>query len=340
MQVCTRITSKGRLFRYLLVFWLRAATMAGFTATVSMVGCVAPPQEPTICGCQERHCVRPQSCESSAQCPTGTACLPAHPDVDELACATSEPQAGPGSTICRVPPPDTDARTALIAGFRADRFTIDRLRGSEPASFTLNGPDEAVAAVCALFGCVPQFTSVGTSPLAGHELIEIANFDDCVLALEKLAPSGVFDLARQSYVMDTTPSRERDMDACMAGDMTVSYAFDAPLITDLLVGCWAYDDTRLIAASPLESLDPDEVPRNPQIVPMDEDCSGGDFTPCYRRDVERFGICHEDVCRARCREPVDCELDGQEDPGSGECQWKCVTGGPYVGACDESEASQ
>ncbi len=273
------------------------------------------------------HCVRTQDCSTTADCPSGTVCaeLPARligqPFPDAVG---SDPLAACGAQTpakrCQLPE-GPSGRQALITGFEVPMFRLLRSASSGPAAFSWTAPEETHIVHCALFACPPV---VEESVLDGRSVYQIANYAPCVLASNLFEPGeGVFDLGDGSIAF--TPSS-----AATCG------AASARLVTELLAGCWAYDKSKVIAATPLEPVKPAEV--FAYGGQFDLGCSAGiDGRTCERED-ETLGVCWKGVCRAPCVTGQDCEGHEQaEDPDAGAeaggVSLACVKAGAYVGVC-------
>jgi hypothetical protein len=200
---------------------------------------------------------------------------------------------------------------------------------------------------------------VRVGELDGDPLFDISNFDRCAAVHEVFAVAGE---ERREIQLDLALATryEPAAAACSHGfDRGAEYDDRLPLITHLLAGCWAYSPTRVMAASRLVSLEPDQVPviqRHPLVKCGDPTVEGGTAgLPCRRRWLDRaYGFCRGTTCEpagahppplvvepARCAEAewLTCystELDGFGTCYGGRCEVRCRT----TGDCDVLDATE
>jgi hypothetical protein len=132
---------------------------------------------------------------------------------------------------------------------------------------------------CVVFGCAPEIAQ-------GAEAVVISNFDQCVLR-------------RQTF----SNSTEGTFEPNVADDSTAACRI-SEFVTELSVGCWAYDDVHLTAASKLVTVRPSQIPAL-ESVAVDECRPLGDEhsterLACYRGVDVAYGVCHMGSCRRRC----------------------------------------
>jgi len=318
-----------------LTKWLTLALVPSLLA----VGCgkddPADPRVSCACDCTAQdpvaHCVRTQDCSTTADCPAGTVCadLPARlvgqPFPDAVG---SDPLASCGAQTparrCQLPD-GPSGRQALITGFEVPMFRLLRATSSGPVAFSWTAPEETHIVHCALFACPPV---VEESVRDGRTVYRIANYEPCVMASNLFEPGeGVFDLGDGSIVFSP------------ASGATCGGA-SARVVRELLAGCWAYDKSKVIAATPLEPVTPQEIfGYHDQ---FDLGCASEiDGRTCELED-ESLGVCWEGACRAPCVTGQDClayeeaeEPDGGADAGGegGVVPLACVKTGAYVGVC-------
>ncbi len=264
-------------------------------AAVIVAGCRNEPEAPALpvppCIRGEcvvdptSHCIVREGCRNSGECPAGTIC----------ASATSSP-CDQSPCSCRIPPADYSPKNALLAGFQVRSFQLRD--ASDPtsrgkAAFTWDVPDGARMMRCALFGCPPVI-----APYAVNGVIRaaIGNYAQCALAEKVFEPAGgVFDLADSSLETASTPPAPG----------LCKEAASEWLITQLLVGCWAYDAAKVIAASPLVTLEPWQTHNFRQA--MDATCASGLRRSCYHAASREWGTClRKDHCARRCLSAADC----------------------------------
>jgi hypothetical protein len=159
----------------------------------------------------------------------------------------------------------------------------------------------------------------GCSPTGDRERRTITNFDQCVL-LFRAAP------AEQSLfaLIDENVSHEAPYcSGLVAG---------RHLVTKLAAGCWAYDTTRVIAASELVPVSGSLV-SHLTLLPHDAPCVA-DGDDCYDGAADRFGVCFAGACATRCRTSADCALAADQPSSPSACDWICQATPPDpLGAC-------
>jgi hypothetical protein len=240
-------------------------------------------------------CTLPEHCKTFADCPSGTLCG-ARVDREQLACDEStdgtldRARADPSCIL----EPDGTSSSVLLRGFEVDRFEIYQL---EDGSFGYDLPRHARLVICALFVCTPLIIPERES--GRHVMI---NFDRCVASYAVgSAPKGSFDPSSEAstntelWRAPRCPARLQDYRP-------------RPYYSQLSVGCWAYGDSSLIAASPV--LSAEQAALN---VASTGDAIAGcvdqaDGTDCLLPGPRlALGSCVNGSCRERCLKPVDCE---------------------------------
>lgn len=192
-----------------------------------------------------RHQVCIEDCTDALDCPRGSLC------------AKSEE----GRSYCAIP---SDAlqtsRSALLNGFGVGEMTVE-LEESSALELTWKRPASASVVTCALFSCPPAFRvkvdGRWAEPRGDRRSVQIANYDRCVLAAKQFQqPEGAFNLRdRENAYYPTALASPNDAQhsPCKIyrdeGSVR-NYPHCAP-VTELTVGCWAYDATRIVAASQL-----------------------------------------------------------------------------------------
>ena len=314
-----------------LMMSLAFAISAG--VLVASCGDDDPPPEPESCPCActavdpVAHCVRTQSCDSTADCPTGTVCAELRSGQSFPVAEGNDPLAACGSSTpgkrCQLPA-GRMGRHLLNTGFEVPAFGLFRLQSTSLAAFTWNPPVDTHAVHCALFACPPV---VSETVRDDRPFYQIENFEECVLAAKVYEPGeGVFDLGDASLAFDPD---DAPPDCGTASPRVVH---------ELMAGCWAYDTSQIIAASPLEPVSPSETFNyNDQ---FDLVCTSEATGRTCARDGSALGICRGGVCRAPCVTQRDCNAvsdppdtdGGAPDAGDG-ASFVCVKEGGYVGAC-------
>ncbi len=294
--------------------------------------------EPTSCPCSCRavdpvpHCVNTQACETTADCPTGTVCgelpsviegqpFPEAVGEDPLsACGSGRP-----SKRCQIPR-GPSGRQGLTSGFEVPLFRLVRLGSAGSfAAFTWLPPEETHVVHCALFACPPV---VSEELVDGRSVFRIDNYEHCVIAAEVFEPGeGVFDLGDGSLAF----SGQESGATCGQASSRV--------VQELLVGCFAYDKSKIIGATALEPVTPREIFNFHD--QFDLACGGEDGRTCMRSETA-LGVCAGSACRPSCVTKQDCEpyeewIPGEADggvEGGGELvELSCVKSGGYVGVC-------
>jgi hypothetical protein len=171
--------------------------------------------------------------------------------------------------------------------------------GKRKLAFTWTPPSGAQIIHCALFACRPfiPYTKVDGDPA-----LAISNYDSCVLAREIIEPaSGVFDLTNPALeYQPPSKSTSSSSRACVAGGVR--------RISELAVGCWAYDTASVVAATPLVQI----VGRgmyNYQGAFAQTCDKANEGKTCFVGDTDRLGACLGDACRDLCLESRDCSPD-------------------------------
>jgi len=261
------------------------------------------------------HCVR-DTCSSDADCASG------------LSCRTSESE-----TVCQGGKTNTcawgpagEATSALVRGFNTRTMDLDRVPGTLRLLWTT--PSRALFVTCAIFTCAPvlgkraQVTESDHRP-TDEPYITILNANACVLELE------TSDNSRSSVTMTGKQTQ------VLAKSCTATASEDR-VFERLTAGCWAYDETSIIAASELIPIEPTDFPTN-NAIPRDASCTQ-EYDICYEPTHRFFGACVGASCSPRCTSRSDCER--AEFPLLGtrpreQCGWSCSPNvpGSSVGVC-------
>ena len=242
------------------------------------------------------HLVCPDDCERDDDCPQGTVC-------------TASPDGGPSR--CAPPRGPHAPSTALTEGFGVrpmdgtlTTVALPSVDGSIEAGAELGwrAPSRAAVVTCALFACPPVL-----------ERGRIADYDQCVMArIVSEQPLGSFAL--------TDAERELPLpeaSTCADGSVPQADTDGRFPVTELLVGCWAYDDTHLLAATRLRRPAADEI--HDFHGSFDLDCRGqaAEGRTCVLGDGT-MGSCRRGACHRRCLRDADCSASGE--PGiAGAC---------------------
>lgn len=262
------------------------------------LGCVDEPIGPAPLGCDEPQCVADpmahlvciDACSRDDECPLGTIC-------------GTPPGAGAEPTVCTPPRGPHTLSTALTEGFGVRQMestlvtvALPAADGSVRVSAELGwrAPASTTVVTCALFAC-PPVVDDGV----------IVNYDQCVLARVVSEQSvGSFSLTDGERALP----RPEASTTCSDGSVAPPNPRQLRPVTELLAGCWAYDDTRLIAATRLRRPAADEI----------ADAHGDFDLDCASEDAEgrncvlddgTMGGCLREACRRRCLRDADCGDD-------------------------------
>lgn len=217
------------------------------------------------------HDVCMMNCYDALDCPRGTIC------------AKSDEASG----SCTVPKDALQtSRAALLDGFGVGEM-VASLRTDGALELAWERPAGARFVNCVLLACPPAFRvplpSGGWARPEDPSLVQIANYDRCVLAS---------DLSSQAE--GSLNLRERDNEYTVSGPLAglVSKAnaekckgYGCAPITELLAGCWAYDDTRIVAATRLFAIDIGETP------PFNYKHAFAPDGICRAKDEDQFRAC-------------------------------------------------
>lgn len=268
--------------------------MRAWTLALLAIGCSCQADPPPVCRgvCRndpDTRCLQTTQCHNDRDCPTGTTCHT------------------PGLGWCVAVDERQDVELALIAGFGVEELDLQFELSASTALVSWEGPARTGVVRCALFGCVPEVVTVSGDQDADDSRATILNYDKCVLAeTTGTGPNGTFDLTPG---VPALVSSQHGTLVCADGP----YAGLRRHLSDLMVGCWAYDETSLIAASRLAPLEPAGLDDLEQTIPSNADCPR-DFDDCYDPMTRAFGTCYLGSCRERCvvRDPaVDCYPDAE-----------------------------
>ena len=255
------------------------------------------------------HCLRLDDA-SPAGCPGG---------LVHTRTATATACRGPDdvrSDTChwRPPPLEPIDTLALIDGFGVPAMELHIAPPPAPA-FAWTPPPRAAFMACALFTCQPQVdrrtSDDPASSLTGPS--RIANAGACVLTCEATTASpAVLPIGARLLPIEDACVPERNFDR---------------VIAFVTAGCWAYDETAVVAASRLMPLQPADLAGAAPDVPAGDACQR-DGDPCYdtRHAHAFFGACLGGACQPRCATAEDCEVAGEQLlglPAAARCEWQC-----------------
>jgi hypothetical protein len=196
-------------------------------------------------------------------------------------------------TACGISPQSSDVN-ALTEGFRVSPFNLRRQPAAAdggPAAFTWDPIPNAKIVRCAVFICDPIVVRDGGTTEA--PVSQIQNYAQCAVQEALFSPGqGTFDLGQlkppEGYAVVKLGS------SCIP--LATRYT-----VTDLSAGCWAYDTSQVIAATPLVSLLPGDVATRL----VDQACTAGQAGSCLLPDGV-WGTCYLGECGRRCVSDHDC----------------------------------
>jgi hypothetical protein len=231
------------------------------------------------------------------------------------------------ASACRWRPPPIEAidPLALVDGFITVPMEM-HVTASPALGFAWTSPPDARFVACALFTCHPTFTAresddPATTP---HPSSWIANAGACILHLQVSSaspPSAPVEKPRSVGAPSCVADRQYDR-----------------VIDFVAAGCWAYDPTRIVAASRLVPLSASDVAAAPVNIPTRASCER-DNDACYddSHAHQFFGACLRGTCQPRCTSAEDCEIAGRQLLGrapEATCGWECRTvPGSLAGVC-------
>ena len=291
------------------------------------------PYCPCIVADPYERCISVLGCRPERdECPSGSTCVfqtgfhsPNPPPPRDPYASCVSPWFGDLKPVCRVIPTagETDGDPSLVNGFRGPgfggQFDLVRVPG-RPAQFTWTAPPNARVVACALFGCKPVIDG------------EIVNADRCILSRAK-----TFTTADQSYLPELRPrGRATSVVQSCASETTEDLRLDRSKLTQLGVGCWAYDDTRVIGATPIRAIPLDEADDYPGLFRTCHGIGGDEGADCVRAipgGGAEIGTCAQGECLSRCVTARDCRDDGTTRCGSSCDHYAGSPDYSYVGVC-------
>lgn len=238
------------------------ATSVGLPVVLVLLnGCESPTQAIATTCPGQTVTTADASCTSDVECPSGTECS-ASAGVTTGACQGSDGGA------CRCAPayfPDVPSDT-LISAFDVDEFELQVSTGAAATMYGWTAPQNASSVVCGLFVAAPE-VSLGATPRIDN-------------AFKSLYRSHVFRVpALGSGMLYTTQFSVDDLtsppsSACpAAADRLNDFEGSAaayPIVSTLQIGCWAYSDDGIVAATRLRNLGLTDLP---ETQPPVADCS-------------------------------------------------------------------
>jgi hypothetical protein len=179
---------------------------------------------------------------------------------------------------------------ALVEGFGVADLMLTRVpnsRGQGDIDWTPPGHTRIVE--CAVFVCTPLFALAEPGP-DGVRRPYIKNFEQCSIATKAFS-KGIGPLVFGELKPRRSDPASLDLMA-------------KRLVTRFDLGCWAFDATRVIAASSFQALVPSEVP--PLGIRIVSNCGARDDGANCPLSVA-MGTCRGGECRYRCLDDQDCQ---------------------------------
>lgn len=268
--------------------------------------------------------------KSFAQCRLGTArsrllalrllagCC-AYPTLGMTVSCTHESDESNGASACAGPHDICDAAHICPAGYRCmggscqldlnvdpevnlstelQVAEFDLHRSTDPAesstTFIWDKPRGAEEVVCALFVCSPR---VEAKIQGDRTRRSIVNFEQCAAATRifRLANSAV---DRSEFSLPLGSMTRRDQKQCLPPQYAASLAGDSShtIVSSVGVGCWAFGDTRIIAATNVLPVAPSEL-RGFSQLPVPECAESSDAlegASCFVKSTP--GYCFDERC--------------------------------------------
>jgi hypothetical protein len=275
-------------------------------------------------GDENAHCVT-QDCDNGPgwTCAAGLTCRVSTPGAE--ACKDDSTAAFP----CGWEPKPLNP--ALIReGFDATEGFPVYINDSDTPEITWQSPLGAKYVVCAVFTCDPIITSHTTSVDPQPGLTRIANFDACV-DHEYVTAAGFSSVP---LYQEPGTFHEITFESCFPPVRDYHQ-----VVSSLSVGCWAYDDTQMIAVSDMIRLSPETLARAFPDFPHDSVCAT-DGKQCYDSLHSYFGLCEGGECAMRCARAQDCHdaaISLLGEAPSTTCGWSCApVADSAVGVCARS----
>jgi hypothetical protein len=297
----------------------RALVLAG-----SLAGCQATTPTPIVCamGCIADplpHCVSEGACRDDADCPSGLAC---RSEMDSSSC---DDAGAPCACRWRARQP---SRLALIDGFVTHAMSLELTPGRLGVTWSPRAGTQFVA--CAVFTCNPvvrervRTGNESDEPVTDETTLwRIANAEACILELH------VTDSSRTTLPIEGVPWQPAEP-MCPAADRHVR-------VPDFFAaGCWAYDDSSVVAATELVPIAPADLAAVAPGIPADPGCAR-EGALCFDPAHGFQGACAQGMCQPRCTTAADCELaDARlfDTPPDARHAWDCQpVAASFAGVC-------
>jgi hypothetical protein len=208
----------------------------------SGVGCSDDKLETTCApsGCPNGECNSLPLCSGdSGRCPLGMSCIGGQ---------------------CGIEPFPHLAGDALIRGFDVPEFQLDVTPASTgPLKFSWLAPNNSKRVVCALLTSMPEFSKAGTTE-------QLLRMSDGSRAIERQRVFNIETAGMQEEFSFTLADLETHGDGEYLGCSTAlsvpnMFPGHSYTVVELLrVGCWAFDQAKVIAATSLVNVVPSSLP--------------------------------------------------------------------------------
>jgi hypothetical protein len=164
-------------------------------------------------------------------------------------------------------------------------------------TFEWKPPAGAVAVVCAVFTCLPRILKVGTQDR--RAVTDIVNMSDCAVAVA-ITRFGVDSFSADSgasYDPWSNPVPGVSPRLTCASQASSGTDIGSGIVpTELAAGCWAYDATDIVAATPLRPITNQDFPSDASALPIKPNhCAMHDRQACMS-EQGRSGTCSRGTC--------------------------------------------
>lgn len=229
-----------------------------------------------------RHDVCLNDCSDAFDCPRGSICS-----------REDEKQSG----YCVVPGSDLQtSQRALLHGFAVEEMDA-ALITEDAYELQWTRPEGATLVSCVLLSCPPAFrirTSGGEWRAPDDpRRVEIANFHNCAIASElSTRTEGSFNLRERDnqHIAVDVEGAPSDESAALGENVQAcpDTAHGCAPVAELVAGCWAYGNSKILAATRLFTIDPRKIYAYHQVFALDGEC-GTDpdnlFRACVRESA-------------------------------------------------------
>lgn len=268
--------------------------------------------------CRDSTCAEDILCQSNAECPLAADCI---------------------RGTCRAAHSTDYSEAALVDGFGVAEFELAREEVEDAPRFELQPPPSSLWINCALFASAPQFTS--DSGVGDTVLLRISNASRSIARERLFRTTAASESPR--YWLTLAEMSEPVRGECDSGSTSPDAGKREHLpVAFLAVGCWAFDRTRVIAATRLAPIAVSELPEGHTDLTADcREANEGHWC----NGARELGRCASGFCAdpsdadyrtplavARCDRPgmaldgVSCSPTAQGTYGvcwEGECRARC-----------------